>query len=154
ESSAAETIEEAPALQAGEAAAAPTEDFAPAATDVPEGKWQELEARWNAILGLEASIDTLRISMEGLRSELEGSSRKTLTGDEKVHALNSDVAQWNKAKARVFYSLPKMKEFIHRSTWATGSPERKQLEGLIEEHIRPRVPFPEMEKVSAQLDNL
>src|SRR5262249_51455748 len=60
-----------------------------------EVKWQELHARWNAVLGLEASIDTLRISMDSLRSEMEASSRKTLTAEEKVHALNSDVAQWN-----------------------------------------------------------
>src|SRR5688572_12338699 len=34
--------------------------------EIPEAKWQALEARWNAILGLEASVDTLRISMESL----------------------------------------------------------------------------------------
>jgi hypothetical protein len=85
---------------------------------IPEEKWQNLEARWNTILGLEASVDTLRISMESLRTEMEASSRKTLTPDEKVHAMNADVAQWNKAKSRVLYSLPKIKEFIHRSTWA------------------------------------
>src|SRR5262249_5641167 len=32
--------------------------------EIPEAKWQDFEARWNAILGLEASMDTLRISME------------------------------------------------------------------------------------------
>lgn len=35
--------------------------------EVSEAKWQDLESRWDAILGLEASIDTLRISMESLR---------------------------------------------------------------------------------------
>ena len=75
------------------------------------------------ILELEATIDTLRISMEGLRTEMEASTRKTLTGEQKVHALNSDVAQWNKAKSRVLYALPKVKEFIHRSTWAAARPK-------------------------------
>ena len=32
--------------------------------EVPEEKWQDLESRWNAILGLEASIDTVRISIK------------------------------------------------------------------------------------------
>jgi hypothetical protein len=77
--------------------AAPKEGSEP---EVPEEKWQELEARWKAIQGLEATVDTLRISLGGLRTEMEASSRKTLTADEKVHALNADVAQWNKAKSR------------------------------------------------------
>ncbi len=95
------------------AAVAPTESCEP---EVPEVKWQELEARWNAILGLEASVDTLRISMEALRAE--------------------------------------MRELIHRSTWAMGTPERKKLEGLFKSHIRPRVPFPQLDKVMEQLDYL
>jgi hypothetical protein len=123
-------------------------------SEIPEAKWQDLEARWEAILGLEATVDTLRISMEGLRSEMEASSRKTLTAEEKVHALNADVAQWNKAKNRVHYALPKVKEFIHRSTWAKGTPERKKLEELFENHIRPRIPFPQVDKVGEELDNL
>jgi hypothetical protein len=132
-------------------AVAPKDSGPPA---IPETKWQELEARWNAVLGLEVSVDTLRISLEGLRAEMEASSRKTLTADEKVHALNSDVAQWNKAKSRVLYALPKMKEFIHRSTWVTGTPERKKLEELFKSHIRHRTPFPQMDKVMGQLDTL
>ena len=122
--------------------------------EIPEAKWQDLEARWEAILGLEATIDTLRISMEGLRSELEAASRRTLTTEEKVHALNADVAQWNKAKTRVHYALPKVREFIHRATWAKGTPERKMLEELFENHIRPRIPFPQVGKVADQLENL
>jgi hypothetical protein len=132
-------------------AVAPNEGCEP---EVPEAKWQDLEARWNAILGVEASMDTLRISMEGLRAELEAASRKTLTVDEKVHALNADVAQWNKAKSRVLFALPKVREFIHRSTWATGTPERKKLEELFKNHIRPRVSFPQMDQVVEQLENL
>jgi hypothetical protein len=132
-------------------AVAPNESCEP---EIPEAKWQDLEARWEAILGLEATIDTLRISMEGLRAEMEASSRKTLTADEKVHALNADVAQWNKAKSRVVYALPKVREFIHRSTWATGTPERKKLEELFKNHIRPRIPCPQMDKVPEQLENL
>jgi uncharacterized protein YoxC len=121
---------------------------------IPEAKWQGLEARWNAILGLEASVDTLRISMESLRGEMEASARKTLTLEEKVNALGADVAQWTKAKNRVHFALPKAKEFIHRSTWAAGAPERKKLEELFKNHIQPRIPFPEMDKVAEQLDNL
>jgi hypothetical protein len=122
--------------------------------EVPEAKWQHLESRWKAILDLEASMDALRTSLEGLRMEMEASSRKMLTGNEKLHALNSDVAQWNKAKSRVLYAIPKVREFIHRSTWATGAPERKKLEELYKNHIRPRIPFPQMDQVAEQLDNL
>src|SRR5262245_58028921 len=110
--------------------------------EIPETKWQDLESRWTAILGLEASIDTLRISMESLRAELESSSSRMLTPDEKVHALNADVAQWSKAKGRATYSLPKLRDFIHRATWAAGAPERKELEQSLETHVKPRVPFP------------
>ena len=85
---------------------------------------------------------------------MEAASRKMLTTEEKVHALNADVAQWNKAKSRVIYALPKVREFIHRSTWAMGTPERKKLEELFKNHIRPRIPFPQMDKVREQLENL
>jgi hypothetical protein len=132
-------------------AVAPDEGRGP---EIPEEKWQHLEARWNAILGVEASMDTLRMSMEALRAEMEASTRKTLTADEKVHALNADVAQWNKAKSRVHYVLPKAREFIHRSTWAAGTPERKKLGELFKNYIEPRVPFPEVDQVAEQLENL
>jgi hypothetical protein len=132
-------------------AVAPNDSRGP---EIPEAKWQHLEARWNAILGVEASMDTLRMSMEALRAEMDASARKTLTSDEKVHALNADVAQWSKAKSRVHYALPKVSEFIHRSTWAAGTPERKKLGELFKSHIRPRVPFPEMDQVVEQLESL
>jgi hypothetical protein len=130
---------------------APGEDHG---AEVPEEKWQHLEARWNAILVLEATVDTLRMSMEAIRSQMETAARQTLTADEKVHALNADVAQWNKEKSRVHYVLPKAREFIHRATWATGSPERKKLGELFKNHVEPRVPFPEMDRVAGQLENL
>jgi chaperonin cofactor prefoldin len=121
---------------------------------IPEEKWQDLEARWKAILDLEAGLDTLRISMETLRSEMEAASRRTLTTDEKLHALSADVLQWNKAKSRIHYSLPKAREFIIRSTWAVGAPERKKLEALVKDHIRPRIPFAEMDKAAEELESL
>jgi hypothetical protein len=132
-------------------AVAPEESGAP---EVPERKWQELQARWNAIVGLEASMDTLRLSMEALRAELEGTSRKALSADEKVHAVSSDVVQWNKAKSRIVYALPKAREFIHRATWATGTPERKKLEDLFKNQARPRLPPPQVGQVEQQLESL
>jgi hypothetical protein len=122
--------------------------------EMSSAKWQDLEARWKAILGLEATVDTVRISMEGLRAEMEASSKKTLTAEEKLHALRADVAQWTKAKIRVHHALPKVKDFIHRSTWAMGSPERKQLEELYKNHIQPRIPFPQMDKVLELLEQM
>jgi len=122
--------------------------------EVPEAKWQDLVARWNAILGQEATIETFRISMEGLRSEMEASMKRTFTSEEKLHALNADVAQWNKAKSRVHYALPKMREFIHRATWANGLPERKKLEELFKNDIRPSISLAEIDKVREQLENL
>ncbi len=91
-------------------------------------KWQELQARWNTILGMEVTIDTLRQRMESLKSEIESESARAMTTDEKLNSLNADVAQWNKAKSRSRYVLPRMKEYIHRATWVLGTPERKTLE--------------------------
>jgi hypothetical protein len=123
-------------------------------SEISEAKWQDLEARWKTILGLEANMDALRASMESLRAELEASTRKTLTPDQKVHALNADVVQWNKAKSRVLFAVPKAREFIHRSIWSTGTPERKKLEELFKNHIQPRVPCPEIDQVGELLENL
>jgi hypothetical protein len=120
--------------------------------EVPEAKWQELEARWKAILGLEASMDALRATMETLRMEMEAASKKSLTTVEKVNALNADVVQWNKAKSRILFALPKAREFIHRSIWAAGTPERKKAEELYKNHIQPRVPIPQMGQLMEHLD--
>jgi hypothetical protein len=92
--------------------------------------------------------------MEGLRGEMESSSKKMLTMDEKVHALNADVAQWTKAKTRVHHSLPKAKEFIHRAIWTMGTPERKKLEELFKNPTRPDIPLPQLVKLQEQLENL
>jgi hypothetical protein len=123
-------------------------------SDVTEAKWQDLESLWKNIQGLEASVETLRISMEALRAEMEASSGRSLTPDEKVHALNADVAQWTKAKSRSVYVLPKLRDFVHRATWATAAPERKALEEFLETHVRPRIPFSEMDRVMEQLEGL
>jgi hypothetical protein len=122
--------------------------------DVLLAKWQDLEARWNAILGLEATMDALRLRMDGLRGEMEAASKKSLTTEEKVHALNADVVQWNKAKSRAHYALPKAREFIHRATWAIATPERKELEEFFKSHTGPNMPLPQMDKVREQLENL
>jgi hypothetical protein len=103
---------------------------------------------------LEAGVDNLRISMEGLRAEMDAAARKTLPLDVKVNALSADVAQWTKAKGRLHYAAPKAREFIHRATWATGTPERKKLTEFVESHIQPRVPFPRVEEVLAQFEGL
>jgi len=119
--------------------------------ETPLDAWQALEAIWKTILGLEASIDTSRLSMDSLRAEMEGAYKKSLTVEEKLHALQADVAQWNKAKSRIHYALPKVREFIHRATWAQGVPERKRLEEIYRNHIEPRVPLPDMDQVREQL---
>jgi hypothetical protein len=122
--------------------------------EIASARWQEIEPRWKAILGLEATIDTLRINMEALRTEMESSFKRTLTGEEKLNALSNDVVQWNKAKSRVHYALPKAKEFIHRAIWAKGTPERKQLDEFFKNPIGPHIPPPEIDKVLEELENL
>ena len=99
-------------------------------------------------------METLRKSMEGLLLEMEASLTKTLMLEEKLHALRDDLAQWEKAKSRVRYELPKMREFIHRSIWAMGSPERKRLEEIYKDHIESHIPFPQMNEVHRQLEGL
>jgi aminoglycoside phosphotransferase family enzyme len=91
--------------------------------------------------------------MDGLQAEMEAAFKKTLTVEEKLHALQADVAQWNKAKNRIHYALPKVREFIHRATFALAVPERKRLEEIFRNHIEPRIPLPEMDKVREQLEH-
>ena len=119
---------------------------------IASAKCQDMEARWKAILGLEAGIDTLRISMEGLRTEMEASLKRMLTAEEKLNALAADLVQWNKAKSRVHYALPKAGEFIHRAIWAKGTPERKRLDEFFKNPIGPHLPFPEIDQVLEELE--
>jgi hypothetical protein len=122
--------------------------------EVVPAEWHDLEARWKAVLGLEAAVDTLRQSMEGIRAELEASLRRSLTADEKVYALAADVAQWNKAKSRAHYALPKANEFIHRATWAAGTPERKRLGELFKNPVGTPTALPPAEEVVQELEYL
>lgn len=123
-------------------------------SEISEAQWQYLEGRWSAILVVEASVDGLRLSAESLRGEMESSARKTLALEEKVNALSSDLVQWNKAKSRIRYAAPKLREFIHRATWAAGVAERKQVEEQFANHVRPRIPMPQLDQVVAQFDAL
>jgi hypothetical protein len=125
-----------------------------AAPEISPEQWQALDALWKTILGLEVSIDTLRLNMETVRAEMEAAFRKQLVVEEKVHALQADVLQWTKAKNRVHYALPKVREYIHRATWALAVPERKRMEEVVEKHIEPRVPLPEMDQVHEQMGHL
>src|SRR5262249_23740126 len=98
----------------------PMEDRPSDGPDVGSAQWQDFEARWNAILALEGSIDTLRLTIESARVELENAWNKSLTPEEKLNALRADIAQLQKAKNRVHFTLPKVREFVHRATWAMG----------------------------------
>jgi hypothetical protein len=115
---------------------------------------QKLEARWKLIMGLEATIDHLRLRVEALLAEIEAACKRTLTPEEKMHALSADVAQWNKAKSRAHYAMPKAREFIHRATWTMGTPERKKLGEVFKIDRDPDAPFPPMDKLPAQLESL
>jgi len=128
-------------------------DDGPELEMTPE-RWQDLEACWKTILGLEAAIDTSRMSMEGLRAEMETAYKQPMSAEDKVHALQSDVSQWTKAKSRVHYALPKVREFIHRATWATAGPERKALDELVKDVIEPRKAVPQMQHLRARLDHM
>jgi chaperonin cofactor prefoldin len=134
----------------------PAQATAPEVGREPEvsAEWHDLEARWKAVLGLEAAVETLRKNMESLRAELEASMRRALTADDKVNALAADVAQWNKAKSRAHYALPKANEFIHRATWAAGTPERKRLGELFKNPIETQASLPRAEDVLQELEFL
>src|SRR5262249_44175321 len=80
--------------------------------------------------------------------------RQSLAADDKVNALAADVAQWNKAKSRARYALPKASEFIHRATWAAGTPERKRLGELFKNPIGTHTALPEADEVAQELEFL
>jgi hypothetical protein len=122
--------------------------------DGPSEAWQAVEALWKTVLGLEAGIDVARLAADGLRGEMEAEFRRPLTVEEKLHALQADVAAWTKAKSRVHFALPKAREFVHRATWAAGVPERVRLEEVFRAHIEPRVPFPGLDGERDRLDHL
>lgn len=121
--------------------------------DIPMEQWQALEAAWQTIIGLEAIIDSSRLGMEGLQSEMNAAFKRQMTVEEKLHALQADVAQWNKAKSRVHHALPKVREFVHRATWALAVPERKALEDVFKQYIETRKPHPEMDRVRERLEH-
>jgi hypothetical protein len=126
----------------------------PGEPEIASAKWQELEPRWKFILGLEATIDTLRINMEGVRTEMEASLKRMLTGEEKVNALSNDVVQWNKAKSSVHFALPKAKEFIHRAIWAKGTPDRKKLEEFFKNPIGAHLQPAQVDEVLEEIEFL
>jgi len=88
-------------------------------------EWQDRELHWKIILGLEAAVDTMRIEMEALQIENGSLADEDIDDRRKDHALRADIARWNKAKHRVLFQLPKLKEFIHRAVWALSSPRKE-----------------------------
>ena len=147
------------AVSSQQQAADPAPDTAPPseqdhADEIVPANWHDLETKWKSIVGLESAIDTLRLSMDSLLTEMEGTSQRSLSLEEKNHALRADIAQWQKVRSRVQTALPKMRDFIHRAVWAMGTPERKRLEEIYKEHIQPQVPFPRMDEVLKQLEEL
>jgi hypothetical protein len=125
----------------------------PASAD-KAARWEMLESRWNTILGIEATIDSMRLRMESLRGELEAASNKSMSADEKLHAANADVAQWNKAKSRAKFVLPKVKEYIHRATWVLGTHERKMLAELFKHDAQVELEKLDLSDLHNQLENL
>jgi hypothetical protein len=122
--------------------------------EIASTKWQDLESRWNAILGLEAMIETLRLTLEGVRVELESLSKTTLSPEERLYARKDDVSRWTRARTRVHFVLPKLKEFVHRATWAVAAPERKMLDELFRESVEPDLAMDQMVRIGDQLENL
>ncbi len=120
--------------------------------EVTAARWRDLETCWKAILNLEAAMETMRINMEGLLIEVENLWKRPMTMEEKTYAPRADVALWTKAKNRVHNAVPRMKDFVHRSVWSLGSPERKRLEEIYNDHIQPHIPLPQLEDVLKQLE--
>jgi hypothetical protein len=116
--------------------------------------WQDLQSRWNTIRGLEAAVDRLRVTVGGLEKEMQTLSQATLTPEEKLHGLKADLAQWNKAKGRARFGIPKAREFIHRATWALGDPDRKRLAELFKDDTRPDIALSHMTEIAEQLEHL
>jgi len=122
--------------------------------EVAPAEWHDLEASWKAILALEATIDLSRKNLESIRTDLQASMRMNLSAEEKTNALSADVAQWNTAKNRAHYALPKVNDFIHRATWAEGTPERKRLAELFANPIDTQTSVPDKDEVQKELEIL
>jgi hypothetical protein len=116
--------------------------------------WHALETAWKSIATLESTIDGLRLSMGGLASEMDSAFKRPLSTEDKLHALQADMAQWSKAKSRITYSLPKVREFVHRATWAAAAEDRRQLAAIAKQHIEPRVPFANPNETRRKLELL
>ncbi len=71
-----------------------------------------------------------------------------------MNALAADMAQWNKAKSRAHYALPKANEFIHRATWADGTPERKRLGEIFKNPVASQTSLPPAREVMEELEML
>ena len=85
---------------------------------------------------------------------MEASLKRMLTAEEKLHALSADLVQWNKAKSRVHYALPKAREFLHRAIWAKGTPERKRLDELFKNPMEAPIALPQIDQVLEELEIL
>jgi hypothetical protein len=64
------------------------------------------------------------------------------------------MAQWNKAKNRAHFALPKASEFIHRATWAAGAAERKRLGEIFKDPIDHQSDLPKAHDMLQALEYL
>ena len=116
--------------------------------------WDQLEARWNAVLGLETTIDTFRTRLNGISGEMEVSLRRVLTTEEKPQASAADLSQWTTAKSRVNLILPKARHFIQRAAWTKGTSERQRLDAFFKNADGLSTPVREMDQVLEELELL
>jgi plasmid stabilization system protein ParE len=117
-------------------------------------EWDDLVAVWKAILVIESSVEATRKSVEGVRAEVESAARRSLTGDEKVYAVSSDVANWTRAKNRAHFVLPKANDFIHRATWAASAAERKKIAEVFENPAGAPGALPPTDQLLRDLESL
>ncbi len=121
--------------------------------EIPPEKWQALEVLWKTILGLEASIDSSRLSMDGLRGEMEAAFKKALTVEEKLNACKPTWPSGTRPRAASITPSRKC-EFIHRAHLVSGCSRTEEARGDLQEPRRAADPLPGLDQVREQLEHL
>ena len=106
------------------------------------------------VLGLEISPANVAIARENAVTNGVSGRVDFILSDSYAPISPADRAALDQLAGRVHFVLPKVKEFVHRATWAPALPERKRLEEVFRNHVEPRVPFPEVDKVREELEHL
>ena len=115
--------------------------------------FEQMEFNWNAILQIESDLRRIRMQLEQAISRVSSLNRD-LNTDEAMAADNNDKKDWQDARRWLRDSASGISRSVKEIDVGllSGAGQRNRFEDMIRDHVRPRVPFPNVEQAAIDFE--